>query len=188
MVESFTKTGHVAPPVTAHDWTLLDMLLIAESDQKNISLMLAPSAGAAPLFVYVTVHVMGDPGDMLVADGDAETARSALVSIAVLTLLAFEVGSLSLTPDAGSTRAFAVTLDGDAGEKLPVIVSVTRPRCGSTGTVPVIVALLTFSGAGQEAPAVAAQVAATLAAPAGIPTDRVVPSAAVSELLPTVTV
>ena len=162
--------------------------MTADPDQKKNWLMLEPSAGAGPLFVYVTVHVIGDPGDVLVAEGCADTARSALVSTAVLTLLEFEVGSLSVTPDAGSTREVAVTLEGDAVEKFPVIVRVTSPRCGSVGTVPVIAVLLTFSGAGHDAPAVAEQVAATLDAPAGMPTDRAVPPASVSELLPTVTV
>ncbi len=92
---------------------------------------------------------MGAPGDMLVADDDAETARSALVSIAVLTLLTFEVGSLSVTPGAGSTRELAVTLEEEAGEKLPVIVSVTRPRCGSAGNDTRNCAVADVQGAGQ---------------------------------------
>lgn len=132
--------------------------------------------------------MIGDPGDVLVADGDVDIARSALVSIAVLTLLVFELGSLSVAPSGGSTREVAVTLEADAAEKFPVIVSVTTPRCGSVDTVPVIALSLTLSGEGQAAPSAAAQVAATLTAPAGMLTDRLAPSAAVSELLPTVTV
>nr|WP_187288782.1 hypothetical protein [Microbacterium sp. B19] len=188
VVESSRKVGHVAPPVAEQDWMVFAMLLITDPDQKKYSLMMAPSAGAGPLFVYVTVHVIGDPGDVVVAEGDADTARSALVSIAVLTLLAFELGSLSMAPGAGSTRDVAVTLEGDVVEKFPVIFSVTSPRCGSVGTVPVIALPLTFSGEGQTAPSAAEQVAATLVAPAGRRIDSAVPSAAVSALLPTVTV
>jgi hypothetical protein len=121
------------------------------------------------------VYRIASPGATVGLSAVSDTDRSVVVDSEVLTKLVSEDVSKSVTPAGGVIIAALVTDEDPV--KVPVTMTVIRPRCGNEPSVPETPESDTTRSAGQTAPPAAWQSAATPVAPSESESVNLAPSA-----------